>query len=513
MTSTAPPAVAKRVRSRRYTSPWVTDIYQRATPAGSRSGPYPTRVPNVYRVFIASAKGVLVEYRRAVVEVCQRIGLTAVHMDQFYPDELPPIDVCRRYVETTDAVVLIIAHRYGSRPPGQSLSFTELEYDHALSIGRPVYPWVADEEYWATAHPDDQYDDEAATRRFIGRLNERHTVKPLQDVSDFKLDLTARLSALMGRHGGHAPFSFGGRTHPDPHALAVAMAADWASATAAFASVHERTALADWLRHAVGDRTYPTNLLTRPLTGHTDVDVAILDFVAHFAPDVRPMYWGRPVDAPGLAALCAHAVHGDPIAVALLSRLTGAMMERFARHRCQAGHEGCNTKSCVLLRGAWRVVTAGLDALATLLAPVDAVTSAFPPGATYFGQPLSRFAGLAHWGLNGPPEIVVARLAATVMRAAVDPAYLAWIEREYQNLARVPRPSWWDRLRARAKTASGAERTALVVAATVLAPIAAERARRLRRRRLFIGIGSLWFLGVIGVAGIVFWALVTLWPP
>jgi hypothetical protein len=67
------------------------------------------------------------------VEVCHRLGLTPVYMEEFVPERPPPVEACRRAVESCEAFVLLLAHRYGARPPGEERSYTELEYGWALS--------------------------------------------------------------------------------------------------------------------------------------------------------------------------------------------------------------------------------------------------------------------------------------------------------------------------------------------------------------------------------------------
>jgi hypothetical protein len=62
--------------------------------------------------FISSTSGALVAYRRAEVEVCYRLGLTPVHMEEFDPQRPAPAQVCRREVENCDVFVLLLAHRH-----------------------------------------------------------------------------------------------------------------------------------------------------------------------------------------------------------------------------------------------------------------------------------------------------------------------------------------------------------------------------------------------------------------
>jgi hypothetical protein len=66
-------------------------------------------------------------------------------MEDFSPERPPPIEVCRRNVESCEVCVLLLAHRYGARPPGDARSYTELEYEWALE--RPqtdLLPFVVD---------------------------------------------------------------------------------------------------------------------------------------------------------------------------------------------------------------------------------------------------------------------------------------------------------------------------------------------------------------------------------
>jgi Domain of unknown function (DUF4062) len=68
--------------------------------------------PAGLRVFISSASGAVAAYRIAAVEVCHRLGLIPVHMEEFDPQRSAPEQVCRREVQSCDVFVLLLAHRY-----------------------------------------------------------------------------------------------------------------------------------------------------------------------------------------------------------------------------------------------------------------------------------------------------------------------------------------------------------------------------------------------------------------
>lgn len=146
------------------------------------------------RVFISSASGALAPYRQAAVEVCHRLGLTPVYMERFDPQRPPPERVCRAEVESCDVFVLLLAHRYGSRPPGQELSYTELEYGWAVNRPRmPLLAFVVDPAF-AWPPPDiDRGADADALARFAARVRSSHLVKVLAGVGPFREDLIVAL--------------------------------------------------------------------------------------------------------------------------------------------------------------------------------------------------------------------------------------------------------------------------------------------------------------------------------
>ena len=86
-----------------------------------------TGAPVALRVFISSASGAMAAYRQAAVDVCHRLHLTPVYMEEFDPQRPTPEQVCQREVQSCDVFVLLLAHRYGARPPSGQLSYTELE--------------------------------------------------------------------------------------------------------------------------------------------------------------------------------------------------------------------------------------------------------------------------------------------------------------------------------------------------------------------------------------------------
>ena len=82
-------------------------------------------------VYVSSSYRDLREYRRRVAERLRQLGHLAVGMEADGASEHPPLVECLRDVRRSEAYVGILGFRYGTIPPGQALSYTELEYEEA----------------------------------------------------------------------------------------------------------------------------------------------------------------------------------------------------------------------------------------------------------------------------------------------------------------------------------------------------------------------------------------------
>ena len=67
----------------------------------------------------------------------RRLGHTPVGMEADGADERPPLEVCLEDVRGCQAYIGIIGFRYGTCPPGETRSYTELEYEEAGRVEIP----------------------------------------------------------------------------------------------------------------------------------------------------------------------------------------------------------------------------------------------------------------------------------------------------------------------------------------------------------------------------------------
>lgn len=80
----------------------------------------------------------LVEERQHVMTALLETKCTPVGMELFPATSLEQLEVIKRVIDDSDYYLLLLAGRYGSAPPDSLLSFTEHEFDYALSRNKSI---------------------------------------------------------------------------------------------------------------------------------------------------------------------------------------------------------------------------------------------------------------------------------------------------------------------------------------------------------------------------------------
>lgn len=95
-----------------------------------------------FQVFVSSTYGDLIEERKVVMDMIQEFGYIPAGMENFPAEHADALSLIYKIIDRSDYYVLIMAARYGSVDPKTGLSYTELEYDYALSRGLHVIPFA-----------------------------------------------------------------------------------------------------------------------------------------------------------------------------------------------------------------------------------------------------------------------------------------------------------------------------------------------------------------------------------
>lgn len=94
-----------------------------------------------YQVFISSTYEDLKNERVAVTHCLLDIDCIPVGMEQFPASEMTQMEYIKKMLDECDCYILILAGKYGSTCE-DGVSYTEKEYDYAVSIGLPVLSFV-----------------------------------------------------------------------------------------------------------------------------------------------------------------------------------------------------------------------------------------------------------------------------------------------------------------------------------------------------------------------------------
>jgi len=131
------------------------------------------------QIFISSTYEDLIDQRLAAMEAILAAGHIPAAMEQFSPGDETAWDKIRRWIDESDAFILIFGGRYGSIEPGSGKSYVQLEYEYALERKKPFFSLVIREKH-----------HEERVKEFGLGVDER---THRREYADFKTKITARL--------------------------------------------------------------------------------------------------------------------------------------------------------------------------------------------------------------------------------------------------------------------------------------------------------------------------------
>ena len=139
----------------------------------------------VLRIFISSTAVDLLDYREKVRDAVLRLENLPIAMETFSAQSGQPTQECMRMAAEADAVICIVAHRYGYVPPPElggdgERSITWLEVDAAKRAGKPVFAFLLDPKApWTAAKEQDRLTSEPPERF-------SEIIKAVQKLQEFK---------------------------------------------------------------------------------------------------------------------------------------------------------------------------------------------------------------------------------------------------------------------------------------------------------------------------------------
>ncbi|MDD5189868.1 MAG: DUF4062 domain-containing protein [Dehalococcoidales bacterium] len=126
-----------------------------------------------YEIFVSSTYEDLKNEREQVIKAILEMGHLPVGMEMFSAADEQQWLLIKRQIDECDYYIVIIAHRYGSMDG--NLSYTEKEYDYAVSRGIPTMGFIIDEEtQWPHTKIDTEQEKLSALKSFKEKVKQKN---------------------------------------------------------------------------------------------------------------------------------------------------------------------------------------------------------------------------------------------------------------------------------------------------------------------------------------------------
>jgi tetratricopeptide (TPR) repeat protein len=132
-------------------------------------------------VFISATTADLGSYRREIKDALLTLRIFPIEQSNFELAYGPLTEMLRGLIERCDAVIHVAGFNYGAEPPQRPLgegrrSYTQIEYHVARELGKPVYLFLAAENY----EPDNRTTESEEEKEL--QLAHRHTIENCGDI-------------------------------------------------------------------------------------------------------------------------------------------------------------------------------------------------------------------------------------------------------------------------------------------------------------------------------------------
>jgi tetratricopeptide (TPR) repeat protein len=104
------------------------------------------------KVFLSSTGRDLKVHREAAFKAIQGMGMLCVRMEDFHGEAIKIEDFDDQRIAECDLFVIILGVLHGTCPEASEKSYTELGYEKAVKLNKPVFLFVAPEDFLFPAH-------------------------------------------------------------------------------------------------------------------------------------------------------------------------------------------------------------------------------------------------------------------------------------------------------------------------------------------------------------------------
>ncbi|MGH6826238.1 DUF4062 domain-containing protein [Methyloceanibacter sp.] len=153
-----------------------------------------------YQVFVSSTFADLKDERQAVTQALLSLDHFPAGMELFPASDDDSWTLIQGVIDDSDYYLLVIAGRYGSVDEA-GVSYTEKEFEYALSVGKPVLAFLHEDPGAIAVAKTDQSDAAAKNlKEFCDRVKKRCHVKLWKNADDLKAKVIQSIAAETKRN-------------------------------------------------------------------------------------------------------------------------------------------------------------------------------------------------------------------------------------------------------------------------------------------------------------------------
>ena len=146
-----------------------------------------------FSIFISSTLEDLTKERQQAMNAIVSAGHFPVAMESFTAGDELPLEHIMKYMDDIDILLLILGGRYGSVEKKTRKSFTQLEYEYAKMLKKPIVPLVLQDDYLKTKEPDSNIEKNQSVKsykNFKNLIARDHSSKPIHCLEDIWREVT-----------------------------------------------------------------------------------------------------------------------------------------------------------------------------------------------------------------------------------------------------------------------------------------------------------------------------------
>lgn len=126
-----------------------------------------------YQFFISSTYADLIDERLEIIQTILRTENIPLGMEAFPAADKKQMDLIKEIIDQSDFYIVLVGGRYGSIDPETGKSYTELEYDYAVSRGIPILAFLKTDDSITKNQMDTERKKQLKLEAFKSKLKQK----------------------------------------------------------------------------------------------------------------------------------------------------------------------------------------------------------------------------------------------------------------------------------------------------------------------------------------------------